>query len=318
MFKDGLMAKRLNQRVKIDKRLVSFAILYDQQSSKSKNQQLQMAMVDHQLKLLDKQINSINKKYAKNEIVICVGYQSHIVINHLHKNHNGKNIRIVENPNYLDSNSCESLRIIMNNIHNNRIIIIDGSIDAKGGAGGSGLGSGNSSQRGGGGGSGGSIRLLASVISGSGALSVYRGIGSNGGGSGSDGRIRLEAFDHNFTVGTNPGYTYSSPSVVFLPTNNIVPSVRVVSVDGQLVPANPTGSFGPADLDITNAAPVTLDIVTENIPTGATVTVTMWSENGGSTNFTSSPLMGTDQSSTGTVPVPFGFSRFYIDAYWAN
>ncbi len=201
-------------------------------------------------------------------------------------------------------------------------IIIDGSIDAKGGAGGSGLGSGNSSQRGGGGGSGGSIRLLASVISGSGALSVYRGIGSNGGGSGSDGRIRLEAFDHNFTVGTNPGYTYSSPSVVFLPTNNIVPSVRVVSVDGQLVPANPTGSFGPADLDITNAAPVTLDIVTENIPTGATVTVTMWSENGGSTNFTSSPLMGTDQSSTGTVPVPvpvpFGFSRFYIDAYWAN
>ncbi len=122
------MAKRLNQRVKIDKRLVSFAILYDQQSSKSKNQQLQMAMVDHQLKLLDKQINSINKKYAKNEIVICVGYQSHIVINHLHKNHNGKNIRIVENPNYLDSNSCESLRIIMNNIHNNRIIIIDGSM----------------------------------------------------------------------------------------------------------------------------------------------------------------------------------------------
>ena len=52
-------------------------------------------MIDHQLKLLDKQINSINKKYAKNEIIICVGYQSHVIINHLHKNMS-KNIRIVE------------------------------------------------------------------------------------------------------------------------------------------------------------------------------------------------------------------------------
>jgi len=121
------MAK-IKQAKKIDRRLVSFAILYDQQSSKSKNQQLQIAMIDHQLKLLDKQINSINNKYAKNEIIICVGYQSHVIINHLHKNHKGKNIRIVENPNYLDTNSCESLRIIMNNIHNNRIIVIDGSM----------------------------------------------------------------------------------------------------------------------------------------------------------------------------------------------
>ena len=119
---------RIKQAKKTDRRLVSFAILYDQQSSKSKNQQLQVAMIDHQLKLLDKQINSINKKYAKNEIIICVGYQSHVIINHLHKNHKGKNIRIVENPNYLDTNSCESLRIIMNNIHNNRIIVIDGSM----------------------------------------------------------------------------------------------------------------------------------------------------------------------------------------------
>ena len=56
---------KMKQAKKVDKRLVSFAILYDQQSSKSKNQQLQMAMIDHQLKLLDKQINSINKKYVK-------------------------------------------------------------------------------------------------------------------------------------------------------------------------------------------------------------------------------------------------------------
>ena len=79
-------------------------ILYDQQSSKSKNQQLQMAMIDHQLKLLDKQINSINKKYVKNEIIVCVGYQSDIVIHHIHENHAKKNIRVVENPNYFDSN----------------------------------------------------------------------------------------------------------------------------------------------------------------------------------------------------------------------
>ena len=56
---------KIKQAKKVDKRLLSFAILYDQQSSKSKNQQLQMAMIDHQLKLLDKQINSINKKYVK-------------------------------------------------------------------------------------------------------------------------------------------------------------------------------------------------------------------------------------------------------------
>ena len=119
---------KIKQAKKVDKRLLSFAILYDQQSSKSKNQQLQMAMIDHQLKLLDKQINSINKKYVKNEIIICVGYQSDIVIRHIHENHSKKNIRVVENTNYFDSNSCESLRIIMNNISNNRIIIMDGSM----------------------------------------------------------------------------------------------------------------------------------------------------------------------------------------------
>ncbi|NKB25840.1 MAG: hypothetical protein GKR87_16000 [Kiritimatiellae bacterium] len=99
------------------------------------------------------------------------------------------------------------------------------------------------------------------------------------------------------------------------------PSVRVVSIDGRPVPANSTGSFTPADVSITNPNPVILNIQAENIPTGSIVNLRIWSEAGNSTSVTpSSPLVGTEQSSTatGVVAVPYGFSRFYGDASWTN
>ncbi|NKB23512.1 MAG: hypothetical protein GKR87_03850 [Kiritimatiellae bacterium] len=149
-------------------------------------------------------------------------------------------------------------------------------------------------------------------------MSVYKGLGSGGGGHGSDGRIRLEAFAHNFTGSSFPGPYASAPGLIFLSSNT--PSVRVVSIDGQPIPSDPTGNFIPADVDITNASPVILNIQAENIPAGSIVDLTMWSEAGNSTNFSSSPLVGTEQPSTatGVVTVPYGFSRFYIDASWTN
>lgn len=109
-------------------KFMSFILLYDHSMSKSKNHQLQLALVTYQLKAIDKQIKLINKKYPNNEIIVCVGDKSDIIIDHINKNLIKNNIRIVENVDYVNNNDCESLRLCINNLNNNNIVIIDGPV----------------------------------------------------------------------------------------------------------------------------------------------------------------------------------------------
>lgn len=169
-------------------------------------------------------------------------------------------------------------------------------------------------------GSGGAIRLVAPTLTGNGTLSAQ---GGGGGGAGnvpaSFGRIRLEATQNTFT-GTTSGDARAVtllPSTVLLPTSP-QPNLRVVSVGGQTISANPKGSFDPVDVTISTAQAVTIALEGKNIPTGTTVNVTVVNETEGSQVITSSPLTGTVTLSTASVNVtiPAGFSRIFTRATW--
>jgi len=79
-------------------------------------------------KLIDIQIDAIKKAFKNHEIIVCCGFDVEKVYKHIRSQHNSLNIRIVENQLYNNSNSCESVRIALNNTTNNKIFIIDGSI----------------------------------------------------------------------------------------------------------------------------------------------------------------------------------------------
>lgn len=194
-------------------------------------------------------------------------------------------------------------------------IRISGSISADGGsAGQSTVASGS-----GGGGSGGAIRLIAPLIMSTGVSANITALGGppfGGAGFGSRGRIRLEAFQQQFTNRIDPPPTLSSPSPVFPPAS--APAVRIVSIGGVTVPANPTASFIAPDVTLDNAATVTIQLAGSKVPVGTVVHLTLTPETGAIVNVDSTPLAGTFDSSTATasVTIPHGFSRFSVQASW--
>ncbi|MEM7531678.1 MAG: hypothetical protein AAF639_05865 [Chloroflexota bacterium] len=186
-------------------------------------------------------------------------------------------------------------------------IVLNGSIQAKGGNGSTDAG----------GGSGGAVRLVAPEIAGEGGVSTTGGSRGGNGGNGGDGRIRLEAFIHNFTGDLVPDFYLSTPSAVTLPNTEI--PLRIVSVGGVAVPENPSGGFNPADMVINEASSTVLEIEAHGVPVGTVVDVLLLSETGDTTIIESTPLAGTvlTSTATATVTIPHGFSQFVVQADWA-
>lgn len=104
---------------------------------------------------------------------------------------------------------------------------------------------------------------------------------------------------------------------MFIPTVR-PPLVRVVSIDGNAVPLQPSGSFEIPDVSIENAGPATVEIAARNIPLATVVNLNVYSENGADQILTSTPLVGTLVNSAATVSVTFppGFSRGFVRATW--
>ena len=148
---------------------------------------------------------------------------------------------------------------------------ITGTINASGALGGTtdGLGAGGA----GGSGSGGGIRLVATTISGNGNLfarsaasaPALAGSSSSGyGGNSSVGRIRLEAETITRTAASDPAHSFGAPGPLFIAGQ---PTVRIKTVAGTAVPANPTG-VGDVQLPSTIMNPVTVEFETTGVPVG--------------------------------------------------
>lgn len=106
----------------------SFILLCDFAGHRLKTPNLYAPLIEYKMELLDKQIKVINKKFKNNEILLCVGLESNKLIKYIDKKYPDQNVRIVENVNYLDTASCESLRLALNNTYNRKLIIIDSSM----------------------------------------------------------------------------------------------------------------------------------------------------------------------------------------------
>lgn len=78
--------------------------------------------------LIDLQIEAIKKAYKFYEIILCVGFDADKIAKYVCNKYNKINIRIVENQLFNSSNSCEAIRLALNNTMNNKLLIIDGSL----------------------------------------------------------------------------------------------------------------------------------------------------------------------------------------------
>ena len=187
-------------------------------------------------------------------------------------------------------------------------IQITGAINARGGDGGgiSGTGAGGW----GAGGSGGAIRLVATSVSGAGSLLADGGClngnrgncGSEGGHNqmgGSPGRIRLEGDAITFSGTSSPAYSADVPGPVFIAE---APSLRISSIAGQAVPANPTGN-ADVTLPASTTGPVAVAFVTTNVPVGNTVKLRIAPAYGAASEALSPAIGGTAASGTTQVSV---------------
>ncbi len=176
-----------------------------------------------------------------------------------------------------------------------------GSVLAHGGDGGGTAGDGRGAP--GGGASGGAIRIVATRIAGNGTISANGG--SHGSGrissafGGGTGRIRLESEQFARTNSTSPAFTRGDPSPVFIAN---FPTLKITSVAGQAVPANPTGN---ADIKLAADAPnpVTVVFTTTGVPVGNTVKLTVVPLAANAYSVVSPALSGSATSATASVSV---------------
>lgn len=204
-------------------------------------------------------------------------------------------------------------------------INLTGAVRAEGGGAGVATGTGNGQS--GGGGSGGAIRIMATAFAGNGRLSTVGACINSTGTTlsqnysdnfwtpntyglsprwyacdnhrSSMGRIRVEADSVTFSGQSFPAYVADQPGPIFLSS---LPALRIASVAGTAVPANPTGNADvvlPADV----ANPVTVTFETTNVPTGNTVLFKMIPAYGDPVEVISPAIAGSAASGTASVQV---------------
>ena len=79
--------------------------------------------------LLEHQIDAIKSAFVNFEVVLCAGFETGKIYNFVKKTYGPScKIRIVENQVYYHSNCCESIRLCMNNVMTEKIIICGGGV----------------------------------------------------------------------------------------------------------------------------------------------------------------------------------------------
>lgn len=115
----------------------------------------------------------------------------------------------------------------------------------------------------------------------------------------SGGRIRIEAESITYSGTTSPAYTTDTPGPVFLSS---MPALRIASVAGVAVPANPTGQADVSlPTDVVN--PVTVSFETVNVPTGNTILFKLVPAYGAPVEVLSAAIAGTTAAGTASIQV---------------
>ena len=110
------------------KSLISVILLCDSPGYRMKSYGPASLILFNNKRLIDIQIEAIQKIFPLYEIIVCVGFDSEKVCKYIRQKYRNINIRIVENQIFSNSNSSESTRIALNNISNDKILLCDGSL----------------------------------------------------------------------------------------------------------------------------------------------------------------------------------------------
>jgi choline kinase len=79
--------------------------------------------------LIEHQLNAISSAFINFEIVLCAGFEASKIYSFIRKQWGPSiRIRIVENQVYHHSNCCESIRLCINNIMTDKVIICGGGV----------------------------------------------------------------------------------------------------------------------------------------------------------------------------------------------
>lgn len=79
--------------------------------------------------LLERQIEALSAVFVNFEVVLCCGFETNKVYSYIRKTWGPRSrIRLVENQVYYHSNCCESLRLCMNNITTERMLVCSGGV----------------------------------------------------------------------------------------------------------------------------------------------------------------------------------------------
>lgn len=158
-------------------------------------------------------------------------------------------------------------------------------------------------------GSGGMVRLVATKIRASSNSGVFVGTG----------RVRVEAYSF-----LNPGFpslsgsfSRGAPNALFLGPD--APGIRVATVAGVAVVAEPTGSFFVPDVVVTSTGPAPIALTTKGIPAGTVVTLKLVPEAGSVVDVDSSPVVvdgDGNGTATATATFPAGHTRIFARASW--
>ncbi len=185
-------------------------------------------------------------------------------------------------------------------------ILVSGTVTANGGLGAAGVGGRCSGASG----SGGAIRLVAPVVTGTGAISAVK-LADSCSPQQASGRVRIEAATTTFTGSSSPGAsvvaTLGPVTAASTPVLNNLPTLRITSVGGIAVPTVPTGSYVTTDLSLpvqtTSAVPVVLTAA--NTPLNTSYVVRLVPSTGTATTVNATPPIGTPALSTASVTVTF-------------
>lgn len=79
--------------------------------------------------LLEHQIDAIQAAFVNFEVILCAGFETSKIYNFVKKTYGPScRIRIVENQVYYHSNCCESIRLCMNNVMTEKIVVCGGGV----------------------------------------------------------------------------------------------------------------------------------------------------------------------------------------------
>lgn len=172
----------------------------------------------------------------------------------------------------------------------------------------------DSGQRYAGAGAGGGVHLQAPIIAGCNGTHVYASAGSMNDSAASEGRIRIDATN---LVAVNSSPPATSNALVDAPLPPSQPYLRILSINGVVVPASPVFDYASPDVLINSTTPVPVAIQANNIPVNTPVTLFFTTDTGADITATVN-LAGTVATSTATVNVtlPLGTARLIARAVW--